>query len=83
MSSLKKLLAPSKKEVLVGEIVQRQLGDIYKVKIGKRTLSVRSLVAERLSKSSQVVVVKTADGLFITNKEQIKDRRKLEVTIDG
>ena len=84
MPSLIRLLSVAKdKEVIVGEVVQRQTDKVYQVKIGNQILSVRSLVSERLPKNSQVIVVKTDEGLYITNKERIKDRQKLEVTIDG
>jgi hypothetical protein len=84
MPSLKKLLSFGKdKEVITGEIIQRQTDRMYQVKIGKRVLSMQSLVSERLPRNSQVVVVKTDEGYYITNKEQIKDRQKREVTISG
>ena len=83
MPGLIKLLAVKSREVLTGEIIQRQTDKIYQVKIGRRVLSMQSLVPERLSRNSRVVVVKTDTGFYITNKEQIKDRQKLEVVIDG
>lgn len=84
MPSLKKLLFFGKdKEVITGEVIQRQTDRMYQVKIGKRVLSMQSLVSERLPRNSQVVVVKTDEGYYITNKEQIKDRQKREVTISG
>lgn len=84
MPSLTKLLNPIKtKEVSTGEIIQRQADGMYQVKIGRQTLTVRSLIPERLSKSAQVVVVQTERGVFIINKERIKDRQKLEVIING
>lgn len=84
MPSLKKLLSFGKdKEVITGEIIQRQTDRMYQVKIGKRVLSMQSLVSERLPRNSQVVVVKTDEGYYITNKEQIKDRQKREITISG
>lgn len=84
MSSLTKLLSIDKNNVLTGEIIQRQTDKMYQVKIGKRILSVQSLVPdEALPRHSRVVIIKTDTGFYITNKEQIKDRQKLEVTIDG
>ena len=83
MPSLKKLLSVDDKEVTTGEVIQRQSGGMYQVKIGNRTLSMQSLLPERLPRNSQVVIVKTDVGFYITNKEKIKDRRKLEVFIDG
>ena len=84
MPSLIKLLSPVKaKEVDTGEIIQRQADGMYQVKIGRQTLSMRSLIIEKLSKGTQVVVVQTDKGPFIINKERIKDRQKLEVIIDG
>jgi hypothetical protein len=84
MPSLKKLLSFDRdKEVITGEVIQRQTDRMYQVKIGKRVLSMQSLVSERLPRNSQVVVVKTDEGYYITNKEQIKDRQKREVTISG
>lgn len=84
MPSLIKLLNPVKaKEVVTGEIIQRQADGAYQVKIGGQILSIRSLVAERLAKNSQVIVVQTDQGRFIINKERIKDRQKTEVIING
>lgn len=84
MPSLIKLLSPIKtKEVDTGEIIQRQADGMYQVKIGRQILLMRSLITERLSKSTQVVVVQTDKGPFIINKERIKDRQKLEVIING
>ena len=84
MSGVIKLLAPVKgREVMTGEIVQRRTSGMYQVKIGRRTLPVQSLVVERLPKNSQVVVVQIDRGLYIINKEHIKDRQALEVAING
>lgn len=84
MPSLIKLLNPVKtKEVDTGEIIRCQADGMYQVKIGKQILSVRSLITERLLKSTQVVVVQTDKGPFIINKERIKDRQRLEVIING
>lgn len=84
MSSLTKLLSTNKNNVLTGEIIQRQTDKMYRVKIGNRILSMQSLAPESaLPRHSQVVVVKTNAGFYITNKEQIKDRQKIEVAIDG
>jgi hypothetical protein len=84
MPSLTKLLAIDKNNVLTGEIIQRQTDKMYRVKIGNRILSVQSLASgEALPRHSQVVVIKTDAGFYITNKKQIKDRQKIEVTIDG
>ena len=84
MPSLIKLLTAVKgKEIFTGEVIQRQTDKMYQVKIGKRILLVQSLVSGQLSRNSQVVVVKTDTGLYITNKERIKDRQILGVTIDG
>lgn len=84
MSGIIKLLAPVKgREVMTGEVVQRRASGMYQVKIGRRVLSVQSLVVERLPKNSQVVVVQIDKGLYIINKEHIKDRELLEVIING
>lgn len=84
MPNLIKLLNPNEdKEVTTGEIVQCKPDGVYQVKIGTRTLPVRSLVSERLSKNSQVVVVQTNRGLYIINKDYVKDRQIVEVVIDG
>ncbi len=84
MPSLTKLISGVKrKEVLTGEIVQRQKKSMYQVKIGNRTLLMQSLVQGRLSCNSQVLVVKTDAGYCIVNKEQIKDRQPLEVVVNG
>jgi membrane protein implicated in regulation of membrane protease activity len=68
---------------MTGEVVQRRASGMYQVKIGRRVLSVQSLVVERLPKNSQVVVVQIDKGLYIINKEHIKDRELLEVIING
>lgn len=83
MSSLINLLASKDEEVTTGEIVQRKTDRIYDVQVGKRTLSVQSLVTEDLPKNSRVVLVKTTNGFFITNIERVKDRRTIGVMIDG
>jgi hypothetical protein len=83
MSSLINLLASKDEEVTTGEIVQRKTDRIYDVQVGKRTLSVQSLVTEDLPKNSRVVLVKTTNGFFITNIERVKDRRTIGVVIDG
>lgn len=84
MSGIIKLLAPVKgREVMTGEVVQRRTSGMYQVKIGRRVLPVQSLVVERLPKNSQVVVVQIDRGLYIINKEHIKDRQALEVIING
>lgn len=84
MSSLTRLLNPVKaREVVTGEIIQRQADGAYQVRIGGQVLSIRSLVAERLPKNSQVVIAQTDRGRFIINKERIKDRQKTEVIING
>jgi membrane protein implicated in regulation of membrane protease activity len=84
VSGIIKLLAPVKgREVMTGEVVQRRTSGMYQVKIGRRTLPVQSLVVERLPKNSQVVVVQIDRGLYIINKEHIKDRQALEVIING
>lgn len=84
MPSLTKLLNPVKtREVVTGEIVQRQADGAYQVKIGGQILLIRSLVDERLPKNSQVVIAQTDRGRFIINKERIKDRQKTEVIING
>jgi hypothetical protein len=84
VSGIIKLLAPVKgREVMTGEVVQRRTSGMYQVKIGRRVLPVQSLVVERLPKNSQVVVVQIDRGLYIINKEHIKDRQALEVIING
>lgn len=84
MSGIIKLLAPVKgREVMTGEVVQRRTSGMYQVKIGRRVLPVQSLVVERLPKNSQVVVVQIDRGLYIINKEHIKDRQALEVIVNG
>lgn len=83
MPSIANLLISKDTEVTTGEIVQRKADKTYDVQIGKRTLSVQSLVTEDLPKNSRVVLVKTVNGFFITNIERVKDRRAIGVVIDG
>lgn len=83
MPSIKQLLESKDKEITTGEIVQRSADKKYEVQIGKRTIPVLSLVSETLPRNSRVVVVRTAEGSYITNVENIKSRQIVGVVIDG
>lgn len=84
MPSITKLLSANKdQEILIGEVVQRQSDNSYQIKIGTRLIIVKSLISERLPINSQVIVIKTDTGYYITNKENIKSRQKIEVIKDG
>lgn len=85
MESLTKILKPETplSEVVIGEIYSRGVGNTYTVKIGARKFTAVSLVSEILPEKTRVVIVRSGEEVYITNREKIRDKKLMEVVISG
>ena len=83
MPGILKIFAVARKNVTSGEILNRQADNMFNVKIGSRTLKIKSAVSEPLDIGTRVVVAKTDEGRFIVGAGDIQNRGRQEVAIDG
>lgn len=83
MPGLMKLLIVGKKETYTGEVIEKQTGGYYQVRVGAQIWKVKSAVSETMAIGTRVVVIRTDEGTFIVGVENIKIRKRLEVVVDG
>jgi len=78
-----KAIAVSERAIETGRIVSKQGGSFYKVSIGRQTLSIRSLISEKLSPGKYVAIAKIKKEYFIISGEDIRSHRKQVIYARG
>lgn len=82
MANIIDLLTSAKKEIVLGEVVERS-GNKYSVNMRDRTVAIESTLTGVIPVGSQVYVTTVDNQLRIIAKATVKNREREEVIVNG